>query len=221
MPSPERPERSVASVASMSKNRWIELTERNPEHSNWYIERFRTMAANGDDLDGEARFIDAMVRRGARILDAGCGPGRVGGYLARVGHDVVGVDIDPILVAAAETNHPGPTWRVADLAELDLPAAGIADPFNVIVCAGNVLTFLDPATRRPVLQRLAAHLQPDGRLVVGFGSGRDYDYDDFFADVEDAGLAADLTLASWDLRPFTAESDFLVALLKLDPVSSG
>ena len=180
----------------MSKNRWIELTERNPEHSNWYIDRFRTMAANGDDLDGEARFIDAMAPRTSRILDAGCGPGRVGGYLARAGHHVVGVDIDPILIAAANHEHPGPTWLVADLAELDLSAIGISDKFDVIICAGNVLTFLDPDTRRPVLNRLAAHVKPDGRVVTGFGSGRNYDYNDFFADVEDAGLIADLTLAS-------------------------
>ena len=199
----------------MSQNRWIELTERNPEHSNWYIDRFRTMAANGDDLDGEARFIDAMVPRGARILDAGCGPGRVGGYLATVGHHVVGVDFDPILIAAAETDHPGPTWRVADLADLDLPAAGIAEPFDVIVCAGNVLTFLDPDTRRPVLERLAAHLKPDGRLVTGFGSGRDYPFDEYLSDVEHAGLAAELVLASWDLRPFSSDADFLVAELSL------
>ena len=199
----------------MSKNRWIELTERNPEHSNWYIERFRTMAANGDDLDGEARFIDAIAPRRSRILDAGCGPGRVGGALAHAGHDVVGVDIDPILIAAAETDHPGPTWLVADLADLDLPAAGIAEPFNVIVCAGNVLTFLDPATRRPVLERLAAHLQPDGRLVTGFGSGRDYPFEEFLRDVEHVGLAADLMLASWDLRPFRTDADFLVAVLAL------
>ncbi len=199
----------------MSQNRWIELTERNPEHSHWYIERFRTMAANGDDLHGEARFIDAMVSRGARILDAGCGPGRVGGYLATVGHHVVGVDIDPILIAAAETDHTGPTWLVADLAELDLPAAGIAEPFNVIVCAGNVLTFLDPDTRRPVLERLAAHLKSDGRLVTGFGSGRDYPFDEFLSDVEHAGLAAGQMLASWDLRPFSSDADFLVAVLSL------
>ena len=197
----------------MSTNRWIELTERNPEHSTWYIERFRTMAADGDDLDGEARFIDAIAPRCARILDAGCGPGRVGGYLARAGHHVVGVDIDPILIAAAKTDHPGPTWLVGDLAELDLPTAGIAEPFNVIVCAGNVLTFLDPATRRPVLQRLAAHLRPEGRLVTGFGSGRDYPFEEFESDVEHAGLTADLTLASWDLRPFRADADFLVAVL--------
>lgn len=197
----------------MARNQWIELTEQNPEHSAWYVERFRSMAAAGDDLDGEARFIDAMVPRRSRVLDAGCGPGRVGSHLARAGHDVVGVDIDPILIAAAQHDHPGPTWLVADLAELDLPSIGISEPFDVAVCAGNVLTFLDPDTRRPVLAHLAAHLRPGGRIVTGFGSGRDYTFTEFFDDVEHVGLAPDLSLSSWDLRPFTTDSDFLVAIL--------
>jgi SAM-dependent methyltransferase len=197
----------------MSMNRWIELTERNPDHSSWYVERFRSMAAAGDDLGGEARFIDAMIPRRARVLDAGCGPGRVGSHLARAGHDVVGVDIDPVLIAAAEHDYPGPTWLVADLAVLDLPSMGIADPFDVVVCAGNVLPFLDPTTRRPVLERLAAHLHPGGRIVTGFGSGRDYTFAEFFDDVTQVRLVADLSLASWDLRPFTTDSDFLVAVL--------
>ena len=201
------------SVAQMSLNRWIELTERNPDHSSWYVERFRSMAAAGDDLGGEARFVDAMVARGSRVLDAGCGPGRVGSHLARAGHEIVGIDIDPVLIAAAEHDHPGPTWLVADLAELDLTAIGIVDGFDVVVCAGNVLPFLDPGTRRPVLDRLAAHLLAGGRIVTGFGSGRDYPFADFFDDVEQVGLAADVMLSSWDLRPFTTDSDFLVAVL--------
>ncbi len=204
----------------MTRNRWIELTETNPGHSAWYIERFRSMAANGDDLDGEARFIDAMVPRRSRILDAGCGPGRVGGYLSRVGHDIVGVDIDPILIDAAQQEHPGPTWLVADLAELDLPTLGIEEPFDAILCAGNVLTFLDPDTRRPVLANLAKHLRPDGRIVTGFGSGRDYEFNEFFDDVEHAGLVAELSLASWDLRPFTPESNFLVAVLSIGELAT-
>jgi hypothetical protein len=64
-----------------------------------------------------------------------------------------------------------------------------------------------------VLARLAAHLAPDGRLVVGFGAERGYPFDEFFADAHAAGLRDDLALATWDLRPFTASSDFLVAVL--------
>ncbi len=196
----------------MSGNRWLQQIEENPEHSQWYIDRFRAMAAEGKDLDGEARLVDAMAARGSRILDAGCGPGRLGGRLAQLGHQVVGVDLDPELIAAAEIDHPGPTWLVVDLSELDLSSEPISE-FDVIVSAGNVMAFLDPATRQAVLERLAGHLAAEGRLVVGFGAGRDYEFDDFFVDVAASGLREELRLATWDLRPFSAESDFLVAVL--------
>ena len=58
--------------------------------------------------------------RAARVLDAGCGPGRVGAFLHALGHTVVGVDVDPVLIVAANADHPGPTWIVGDLAELSL-----------------------------------------------------------------------------------------------------
>ncbi|MFL1598495.1 class I SAM-dependent methyltransferase [Gordonia amicalis] len=193
---------------------WMQQVAANPDHSTWYVERFRAMAAKGDDLVGEARLIDAMAARGSRILDAGCGPGRVGGYLAEVGHDVVGVDVDPVLVAAAEEDHPGPRWLVGDLAELDLPAHGIEEPFDIIVSAGNVMAFLAPSTRVTVLERLHAHLRDNGRAVLGFGAGRDYAFDEFLDDAVAAGFAQDLLLSSWDVRPFTADSEFLVAVLR-------
>lgn len=193
---------------------WMQKVAADPGHSHWYIERFRAMARAGDDLAGEARFVDAMAPRGARILDAGCGPGRLGGYLAGAGHRVVGVDVDPALIAAAEQDHPGPRWLVGDLAELDLPARGIADPFDVIVSAGNVMTFLAPSTRVRVLSRLRAHVASDGRAAIGFGAGRDYDFDVFLNDAVDAGFAIDVLLSTWDLRPFTDDSDFLVAILR-------
>jgi len=186
----------------------------NPGHSSWYIERFRAMARAGEDLAGEARFVDAMAPRGARILDAGCGPGRLGGVLAKAGHDVVGVDVDPALIEAAEHDHPGPRWLVGDLAELDLPARGIAERFDVIVAAGNVMAFLAPSTRVQVLRRLRAHLAGDGRAVTGFGAGRDYQFTEFLDDAATAGLAPDLLLSTWDLRPFADDSDFLVAVLR-------
>lgn len=193
--------------------RWEAQVQANPEHSHWYVQRFRTMAADGADLAGEARLIDAMLPRRARVLDAGCGGGRVGGELAARGHTVVGVDVDPVLVDAAQTDHPGSQWLVGDLAELDLPAAGVAEPFDVVVCAGNVVTFLAPGTEVEVLRRLGAHVRPDGRVVIGFGAGRGYAFEQFFADVATAGLRVDVALSTWDLRPFHPTSGFLVAVL--------
>jgi SAM-dependent methyltransferase len=195
-------------------SRWTRLTEENPEHSAAYIQRWHDLAAQGMDLLGEARTVDAMLARGSRVLDAGCGQGRIGGQLASAGHEVVGVDVDPVLIAEAETVHPGARWLVGDLAELDLPARGIAEPFDVIVCAGNVMTFLAESTRGEVLRRMRRHVRDDGRAAIGFGAGRGYDFDDFLADAVAAGWAPDLLLSTWGLRPFTPDADFLVALLR-------
>ncbi|MEV0974963.1 class I SAM-dependent methyltransferase [Microtetraspora glauca] len=193
---------------------WMQKVAADPDHSSWFIERFRSMARAGDDLAGETRLVDAMVARRARILDAGCGSGRVSGALAEAGHDVVGVDVDPALIEAAEQDHPGPRWLVGDLAELDLPAQGITTPFDAIVCAGNVMTFLAPSTRREVLRRFRAHLAPGGRAIIGFGIGRGYEFSEFFADAAACALEPDLLLSTWDLRPFRDDSSFLVALLR-------
>ncbi|MEU5949309.1 class I SAM-dependent methyltransferase [Micromonospora sp. NPDC047465] len=192
--------------------RWV--TETGPEHSQWYIDRFRRLAAEGADLAGEARLVDALVAPGSRILDAGCGTGRVGAELAARGHAVVGVDADPALVEAAGADHPGPRWLVADLAELDLAAAGEPEPFDAVVVAGNVLAFVAPGTERDVLRRIAAHLRPDGVVAVGFGTDRGYPLTDFDADAVAAGLRLEHRFATWDLRPWRDDADFAVTVLR-------
>jgi len=206
---------SDSGSSEVAPSGWVEITREDPDHSTRYVERFRSMAAAGDDLAGEARFVDVMAPRGARILDAGCGPGRVGSALGQAGHDIVGVDVDPVLIGAAEEDHPGPRWLVGDLAELDLPARGITEGFDVIVCAGNVMAFLATSTRSVVLERLRAHLRPNGRIAIGFGAGRGYDFDDFIDDAGRAGLVVDVLFGSWDLRPFTDASEFLVSILSV------
>ena len=57
---------------------WRELTSSDPEHSAHYAHRWERLEAEGRDIDGEARLVDALSPRGARILDAGAGTGRTG-----------------------------------------------------------------------------------------------------------------------------------------------
>lgn len=192
--------------------RWV--TAHDASHAQWYIERFRRMAAEGVDLDGEARLLDAMLARRSRVLDAGCGPGRVGAELAARGHVVVGVDADRELIEAAQTDHPGPTWLVADLAELDLAAQGEPEPFDAAVCAGNVMPFLAPGTEGEVLFRIAAHLRDDGLIVMGFGLDRGYPIADFDTQTAAAGLKVEHRFATWDLRPWDDDAPFAVTVLR-------
>ena len=191
--------------------RWV--TDTGEGHSEWYIERFRAMAAQGDDLAGEARTVDAMVPRQARILDAGCGPGRVGGELHSRGHTVVGVDVAPKLIAAAEEDHPGPRWIVADLADLDLSRHEEIEPFDLAVLAGNVMAFVAPDSETDVLTSVARHVSPDGAVVVGFHVDK-LDLDTFDRAVDAAALEVENRFATWDLKGWHDDADFAVTVLR-------
>jgi 2-polyprenyl-3-methyl-5-hydroxy-6-metoxy-1,4-benzoquinol methylase len=195
-------------VSDVARPRWF--TEFEPGHSARYIDRFRAMAAAGDDLDGEARLVDALVPRRSRVLDAGCGPGRLGGALFARGHTVVGVDVDPELLHAARADHPGPRWIEADLATLRLDEA----PFDAAVLAGNVLVFVTPGSERQVLDRVVAHVRPDGLVVTGFATDRAYTVPDFDRDCTAVGLILEHRFATWDLRPWRAGADWAVSVLR-------
>jgi len=190
--------------------RWQD--ERSEVDSRDYVRRSADLAAQGVDLHGEARFMDALLTQGSRVLDAGCGTGRLGAELARRGHQVVGVDIDPVLVAAAPPV-PGLQMRVADLAELHLDG----ELFDAAVAAGNVLVYTAPGTERAVLQRLAAHLRPDAVLVAGFATGRIYSLAEFDADATAVGLELEHRFATWNLRRWHPDADWAVTVLRRRP----
>ena len=107
-----------------------------------YDRRFEDLAATGMDMHGEAALVASY--RPATVLDAGCGTGRVAIELARRGHDVVGVDVDPSMLDSARAKAPALTWVEADLTD---PSFDLGRTFDVVVMAGNVLIFV-PSARR-------------------------------------------------------------------------
>jgi ubiquinone/menaquinone biosynthesis C-methylase UbiE len=92
-------------------------------------------------------------------LDAACGTGRHGAYLASLGHRVIGVDATPEMLEVARAKIPAGEFYEADLREL--PVAD--DSIDVIVCGIAASHVPDLA---PVLAELARVLRPEGHLVL-------------------------------------------------------
>ncbi len=187
------------------------------ERWDFYVAKFDQHVADGDDLDGEARLIDALAPRGAQILDGGTGTGRVAAALTRMGHRVIGVDRDDRLVEHARTSYPGTAYLTCDLLELDpssLAQEGFAPPFDLVDLPGNVLAYVAPGTEREILERLHSLLKPQGRLVVGFATDKEYAVASFDADLAAAGFTLEHRFATWQLDPWADDADWHVSVAR-------
>lgn len=186
-----------------SDNRWLRTKDLSGDA---YDARYDERAAAGENVHGEADFVMRYTPRS--VLDAGCGTGRVARELARRGVDVVGVDLDPDMLATARRRSPGLRWVQADLASFDLGRT-----FDVVVAAGNVMILLSPGTEPAVLMNIARHLRPGGRLIAGFQLRPEHlrlsDYDTFAAG---AGLSLLERYATWDRDPWQPGSAYGVSV---------
>lgn len=146
-------------------DRWAELT--GGQGGEEYALRFARLAASGHDVHGEATFCAALLKPGARVLDAGCGTGRIAIRLTELGHRCTGVDVDASMLAVARRQAPAQEWLLGDLARLD--ALALEPGFDLALAAGNVIPLLAPGTEPTVVRQLAATLRPGGLLVTGMG----------------------------------------------------
>ncbi|MEV5550455.1 class I SAM-dependent methyltransferase [Streptomyces sp. NPDC052309] len=188
-------------------SRWTELTGGTSGED--YAARFAALARSGKDVHGEARFCAALVPAGARVLDAGCGTGRVMIRLAELGYDCVGVDADASMLAVARQQAAELAWFEADLAGFEPSRLDIAADFDLVVAAGNVIPLLAAGTEATVVERLAAALAPGGLMVAGFGLDEAHlpvppsitlsEYDHYCAA---AGLTFVDRFATWDADPY-------------------
>ena len=129
----------------------------------------RTVAAEKTDegsaaeARGAARLAGCVP--GSAVLDAGCGTGRHSWPLAGAGHEVVGLDSSPVVLAAARRRaHPISWPRFVRGTYSALPFA--PGSFDAVLCLGTALGYLGDAADRAALREFRRVLAPGGRLVV-------------------------------------------------------
>lgn len=176
-----------------------------------YDARWQRLSAAGENVHGEADLVTGLLDEdgGERVLDAGCGTGRVAIELAARGFSVVGVDADERMLEAARRKAPELKWLHADLAA---PDDRLGEDFDVVVLAGNVMIFVRPGTEGAVLSGLSTRLRPGGLLVAGFSLRPDRlslaTYDRLCAH---AALEPVARWATWDRQPFDG-GDYAVSV---------
>jgi SAM-dependent methyltransferase len=182
-----------------------------------YDTRFDQLAASGRDMHGEASLVMSLLvaRQDGdppTVLDAGCGTGRVAIELARRGVQVVGVDVDPVMIDRARVKAPELEWHVADLA--DPAGLPVHRPVDLAVLAGNVMIFLEPGTAGSVIANVAAVLRPGALLIAGFQlEARRLGIDDYDQLCASAGLEPVDRFATWDRAPFPGQlGDYAVSV---------
>jgi SAM-dependent methyltransferase len=121
---------------------WIAWARR-PDDSYWLFHR--------------DAFLAGLPEPPARVVDVGCGEGRLPRDLQRLGYSVIGIDGSPTLVAAARQADPEGDYRVADVSKLPLEDA----------CADLVTAFMslhDVDDLDAALLEAARILIPGGHL---------------------------------------------------------
>lgn len=97
---------------------------------------------------GQIAFLDAHMPSGSVVVDAGCGEGDLAGAMAARGHEVVGVDHDPAVLAVARERYPFANLKFVE---------------------GDVREILTDDNDRPrvlVLTHVLEHLDEPGEFLV-------------------------------------------------------
>ena len=107
-----------------------------------------------------ARLRAAGVRRGARVVELGCGSGAATRTLVRAGYDVLGIDISADMIRLARKSVPKARFAIGRL-----PAAKIP-PCDAVVAVGEVLNYMSGrAAFDELFRRVAAAVRPGGLFL--------------------------------------------------------
>jgi len=133
----------------------------------WYEQFFGHDYARFDrhpDTGRELAFLQQVLPEPpARVLDLACGTGRHAAPLSRAGHDVIGLDLSPVLLARARRKRSTAQWLRADMSRIPLRNESCD---AVISLFSSIGYFDDESDNYRVLSEASRVLRKGGRLVI-------------------------------------------------------
>lgn len=118
------------------------------------------------NYEREAEILRGLIRRYSRrpvrtLLDVACGTGQHLAFL-REHFAVMGLDLDPGLLAMARQRCPEIEFVEADMVDFDL-----GKPFDAVICLFSAIGYVKTVPRlRQAVHAMARHLQPGGVLII-------------------------------------------------------
>jgi SAM-dependent methyltransferase len=133
----------------------------------WHLAQDHDLASRRVEwIDRQVEWIDALLadRRGASILDLGCGPGLYAHRLAARGHRVRGIDIGPASIehARAQIGDGGHCEFVLG----DIREVGYGGPHDLVMLLYGEFNVFAPAEAAAILRRSKEALAAGGVLVL-------------------------------------------------------
>jgi trans-aconitate methyltransferase len=129
-----------------------------------YIELFGTsQRVHPDDLAFIGRHLAGQQ---GVVLDLGCGPGHITGYLRALGVDATGIDMVPEFIGHARAAHPDGRYELGSLEQLGAAGHAVAG-----ILAWYSLIHLPPQDLHGVLTGFRRAMGPAGTLVLGLFDG--------------------------------------------------
>ena len=146
---------------------WIPLSSNSPfawrNSSVWsernFVGNYATRALRPPEVVLLLRHAESLA---GRVLELGCGAGRITGYLGARGGEVLGIDISPAMIDYCRKQYPELAFELGDLSDLSAHPDRSRD---VVVAEFNVLGVLDDVERKRVLREIQRILSDDGLLI--------------------------------------------------------
>lgn len=133
-------------------------------HSSDMVASYDAQMAISPLATADVRFCEHHFQSPGRIIDLGCGTGRLARHFQKPGFDYLGVDLSEEMLNVARANNPNAAFQIGNLVDLE----GIADAsFHYAACLFSTLGMIrGQDQRRRALLTFHRILKPDGLLIL-------------------------------------------------------